>query len=573
MKFLDGVFGLAAGTLLLGAAWAPAAPVSRGLTPEAMHGRILGAVPAQTPIKVHVLLPGLHEAELDRLIELQNTEGSSAYGHYLTPEEFGRYFGADPASYANAIATLRANGFTIVDLANNRRDIVASAPAAAVSAFFHTPIDQHVERGRAFYAARFTPLIPAALHAEVVTGLDDYHVLHSHRHVRPQFTTGGGYFSWSPGDVAVAYDLGPLYTAGLTGKGITIANATSGAASASDLAKFQKYFGLPAAQLASTGIDGALSSSCGSGCDNGESTLDVDWATAIARNATFHQVVANMPQNNEFDDVYKYIVDTLGKTTHVVTTSWGGCEQDTESSELTLDNGYFKQAVAEGQWWFSAAGDNGVDDCDDGTTKANSVDFPGSSPYVISVGGTNVHATINSKGAITKYDSESAWEYGNCSGTDGLSSNGAGGGGKSIVYTKPTYQTALTPKDGRRDVPDVSLLSDDVNDGLFIFQTPGDIQGGNGGTSEAAPQWAGLLAIIEQKKASYTKVVDPHVRLYALAGSSTHASYFHDVTSGNNGVPACAEDIAVFKGYTAATGFDLATGIGSYIGAPLVDAY
>ena len=570
MKFLTEVFVLGAGALLIGAAWAPAASAPRSLTPEALHGRIVGPVPALAPIEIHVLLPGRNEDELDRLIALQSTAGSPAYGHYLTPEEFGRYFGADPTDYANAIATLRANGFTIADLANNRRDIVAAAPAAAVAAFFHTPLDRHVEGGRSFYAARYAPLIPAGLHADVVTGLDDYHLLYSHMRVRPRFVSGG-YFSWSPADIAVGYDLGPLYAVGLNGAGITIANATAGAASASDLAHFESDFKLPKAKLVSTGIDGPLSTGCGSGCDNGESTLDVDWATATARGATFHQVVAHTTANNDFDDVYKYIVDKLGATTHVVTTSWGGCEQDTSHAELVLDNGYFKQAVAEGQWWFSAAGDNGTDDCEDGSTTANSVDFPGSSPYVISVGGTNVHATISASGNVTKYGSETAWEYGNCSENDGLSSNGAGGGGKSIVYAKPSYQKALTPKDGRRDVPDVSLLSDDVNDGLFIYQ--GGLEGGNGGTSEAAPQWAGLLAIIEQYYFSYTGVVDPHVRLYALAASAERASYFHDVSGGNNGVPACAGDIAVFPGYTAAHGYDLATGLGSYIANPLVGAY
>jgi kumamolisin len=240
---------------------------------------------------------------------------------------------------------------------------------------------------------------------------------------------------------------------------------------------------------------------------------------------------------------------------------------------MALNNGYFKQAVAEGQWWFSASGDQGTDDCQDGSTRSNSVDFPGSSPYVVSVGGTNVKATI-SKGAVTKFDSESVWEYGNCSEADGLSSDGAGGGGKSIVYTKPSYQTALTPKDGRRDVPDVSLLADDVNDGLWIYQSSGGgLLFGVGGTSDAAPQWAGLLAIVEQRKANYKNVVDPHVRLYALAATSKHASYFNNVTGGNNGVPSCAQDIAVYKGYTAVTGFDLATGIGSYIGHPLVETY
>jgi kumamolisin len=561
----------ALGALLAACACGTASAASGELTREAFHGRIVGPVPSSTPIRLHILLQGRNEAELDRLIELQATAGSPEFGAYLTPQEFGRYFGADPVAYARAVATLRADGFTIAELANNRRDIVAVAPAAVVSKFFATPLDLHAEAGRTFYAARFEPTLPAALHAVTVTGLNDYHVMHSHMRVRPTFVSGG-LFSWSPADVAVAYDLNPLYALGYNGKGVSIANATAGAATPADLAHFQAIFKLPAAKLVSTPIDGPLSASCGTDCDNGESTLDVDWATAVARGATFHQVVAHSTANSNFDDVYKYIVDSLGATTHVVTTSWGTCEQDMDRSELALDEGYFKQAVAEGQWWFSAAGDNGTDDCQDNTTLAVSVDYPGSSRYVISVGGTNVHATIDGTGKVTKYGSEAVWQYGGCAGsyTNGVDSNGAGGGGRSVLYAKPSYQTALTPKDGRRDVPDVSLLSDDVNDGLFIYQ--GGLSGGNGGTSEAAPQWAGLLAIVEQRRANYKSVVDPHVRLYQLALKS-RASYFHDVLTGNNGVPACAGDIAVFPGYNAQPGFDLATGLGSFIARPLVGSY
>ncbi len=563
---LAGVFvsAMACAALSIGAIAVPAVALpARPYAPEALHGRIAGPLSPGATIKVHVLLAGRHEEELDRFIAMQNAPGSGSFGHYLTPQEFGAYFGADPGTYARAIALLRASGFQIVDLANNRRDIVAQAPASTVASFFQTPIDLHVEGTRTFYAARYEPVLPPALHAELVTGLDDYHLMHSHMRTNPHKIIGG-YFSWAPNDVAVAYDLNPLYAAGLSGKGITMANATSGAATASDLAHFQSTFGLPAARLITTPIDGGISTS-----GNGESTLDVDWATATARNVTFNQVVAHTTANNQFDDVYKYIVDTLGATTHVVTTSWGTCERDMSRSEMALDNGYFKQAAAEGQWWFSAAGDNGTDDCEDGSTRSVSVDFPGSSPYVVSVGGTNLHATI-SGGNVTAYKNETVWAYGNCSYSGG-GSNGAGGGGKSIIFTKPSYQNGLTPNDGWRDVPDVSLISDDVNDGLFVYQ--GGIQGGNGGTSEAAPQWAGLLAIVEQKKGNYKNVMDPHVRLYQLYASSKRSSYFHDVVGGNNGVPSCAGDIAVFGGYNAVAGYDLASGIGSYIGASLVNGY
>jgi subtilase family serine protease len=543
--------------------------IGHALTAESLHGSFAGTLPAQTPIRVHVLLQTRHTADIERFADLQNTPGSPEFGRYLTPQEFGRYFGADPATIARALAMLRANGFTIDDVANNRRDIVAHAPASAVSAFFSTPLDRRVDRGRYFYAARYVPSIPPALGAELVTGLNDYHVLHSHMRKRPNQKIDGS-FSWAPADVAVAYDLNPLYAAGLNGAGITMANATAGAASATDLAHFQATFKLPAAKLVSTPIGGALSPSCGQGCDNGESTLDVDWATATARNVTFNQVVGHTASNNDFDAVYAYIADKIGATTHVVTTSWGACEHDQDPSEQSLDNSYFEQAAVEGQWWFSASGDNGTDDCEDNVTKSVSVDFPGSSPWVISVGGSDVHATITSAGTVTAYKSETVWAYGTCA-YNGTGSNGAGGGGKSLSYTKPTYQNGVTPADGRRDTPDVSLLADDVNDGLFIYQ--GGIQGGNGGTSEAAPQWAGLMAIIEQKKGNYKSVLNPHTRLYQFAASPSRASWLHDVIGGNNGVPACAGDIAVFPGYAAVEKYDLASGIGSYIAANLVKDY
>ncbi|HTU82884.1 MAG TPA: S53 family peptidase [Candidatus Acidoferrales bacterium] len=549
-----------------GAAAANPAIPGRTYAPEALQGRIAGPLAPHETVKIHVLLQGRNEDELDGLIAAQSTPGSFAYGRYLTPQQFGSYFGADPATYARAIAGLRAAGLTILELPNNRRDIVAAAPAATLASLFQTPIDLHVEGSRTFYAARYAPLIPPWLHAVAVTGLDDYHEMHSHMRIAPA-QIAGGQFSYAPADVAVAYDLNPLYQQGLGGNGVTMANATFGAATASDLAGFETTFKLPAAKLVTTPIDGP--SCAATGC-NGESTLDADWATATARNVTFDQVVAHSTRNKDFDDVYEYIVDTLGASTHVVTTSWGSCEQEMSKSELALDNGYFQQAAAEGQWWFSASGDNGTDDCENYRRRTVSVDFPGTSPYVISVGGTRLRAAI-ANGGVTRYESESVWAFGNC-GYGGNGSNGAGGGGKSALYPKPAYQTAITPHDGSRDVPDVSLVADDVNDGLFVYDG-GRLQSGWGGTSEAAPQWAGLLAIVEQKKGNYKKVADPHARLYQLAASADRAKVFHDVVGANNGVPACAGDIAVFPGYDAVKGFDLASGIGSYDGAALVRAY
>lgn len=541
----------------------PAASV-RPMTLAATRGTFAGEVSPGESVSILVRLQGQHENELAPFLEaLQNPGNSNP--RYLTPDEFGRYFGADPLTYGRAIAALRAAGFTIDDMFENRTDIAAHAPAVRVAAFFGTPIDRRFERGRLFFTARYEPQIPAALGNAMISGLDDYVQFHPLGLRRPNGHVQG---SWTPDDIAAGYNIAPLYAQGLDGSGVTIANSTAGAANASDVATFQQHFGLPIVPMLSKGVGGALSTSCGRGCGNGESSLDVASATSVARGATFYQVVAHTASNHNFDLSYEFIVNKLATKVHVVTTSWGLCERDFNGTKSKkIDETLLAQAAAEGQFWFSASGDNGTDDCDNGGS-AVSADFPGTSPYVISVGGTNVQGKTDGSGRVTAWAGESTWQYSN--------SDGASGGGRSIFYAKPSYQRGVTPNDGTRDVPDVALLADNQNDGVYLCDN-GQIQSGWGGTSEAAPMWAAFLAIVEQSKIKSGKtLVDPHLRLYALAKSNMYGNLFHDVLTGNNGVPEGHDPYyptKSFPGFNAGKGFDLATGWGSFNGAPLLAAY
>ena len=540
----------------------PPVTAVRTLALPSLHGALAGRVARQTQVDLYIRIAGRHDAELDAYAMAIMTPGSPYYARYLTPEQFGSYFGADPIAYGRAIETLRRRGFVIDDLPENRTDIVAHAPAPVVEAFFQTPLDIRVEQGRTYFTNRYEPVFPRDLQIAAVSGLDDYGFHHPMLRRNPNAVINRS-FSWGPDDVATAYDIQPLYDENLDGKGVTIANATCGAASSSDLAIFQNAFQLPRAQLVSTPEPGghALTSTCGRGYSNGESSLDADWATAVAREATFHQVVAHGPSNHDFDLVYGFIVNKLGSTVHVVTTSWGVCERDIKGTpSLSIDEKLFAQAIAEGQHWFSASGDNGTDDClNNQKGSAVSVDYPGSSRYVISVGGTNVRAKI-AHGNVQAWQDETVWQESN--------SDGASGGGRSILYAKPAYQQGVTPNDGTRDVPDISLISDPVNDGRWMAQG-GQLQPDWGGTSEAAPQWAGLLASIEQRY-GHGKIADPPARLYQRASSRAYPRLFHDVLHGNNGV---RDAYGTFRGYQAGPGFDLATGWGSFIAYPLVKAY
>jgi kumamolisin len=228
-----------------------------------------------------------------------------------------------------------------------------------------------------------------------------------------------------------------------------------------------------------------------------------------------------------FTTMYNRIVtDNPG---HVVTTSWGACEAGMSSGTQATNDNIFANANAIGQSWFAASGDAGSRDCNNVLT----VDHPANSPHVIGVGGTTPVCSggfATSNPACAGYGSESGWS--------------GSGGGVSQRFSRPLFQTGCSiPVGSQRLVPDVALEAD-TSPGNYV------VVGGRwyivGGTSGAAPQWAGFFAELNQKKLG-SGLGNPGARLYQLCGSAG----YHDVTTGSNG------------DYTAGSGFDLVTGLGT----------
>ncbi|MBV8284310.1 MAG: hypothetical protein JO175_06650, partial [Candidatus Eremiobacteraeota bacterium] len=368
----------------------------------AEQGAYRGALAPSAPLTLYVSLPGQRADQVDRLILAQNTPGSPLYGRYLTPRQYGAYFGAAPQAYAAAITGLRVHGFTIVDLPENRKDIVASAPAAVVERTFATPIDVRAGREGAFYANRYAPAMPSWLRGAAVSGLDDYPLFHSDAHQgRPQAKIGTK-IAWGPADIQNVYDLTPIY-AKYDGTGVTIGEATVGIATESDFHAFNRNFGLH-------GRMSIVPLGSGTYADRHESTLDVEWMAAIAPHITIVQ--AAIPTNSfaNFVRLYSYFVNKRSSIT-IVSSSWGACEQEMRSyysTQLATDNSLMAQASTEGQWWLADAGDYGSDDCHDGKTV--SVNYPASSPYVVSVGGTEVTPQSTTGGAYTDWQGEVTWD-------------------------------------------------------------------------------------------------------------------------------------------------------------------
>ena len=339
--------------------------------------------------------------------------------------------------------------------------------------------------------------------------------------------------------------------------------------------------------------------------DVDEADLDLEWAGAIARNAT----IIYVNSANGAPDSLQYAIDQ--NLAPIVSISYGDCESNFTQSDINALVALAQQANAQGITVVGPAGDAGAADCDGdfaGRRVARlglAVDIPASLPYVTGVGGTTFKdlgtawssagqsfSVFFGKGGHGYWDSnnnssnssalsyvpETAW---NDTLVDGVLDSS--GGGRSIYFSKPSWQIGNgVPNDGRRDVPDVSLAASASHDGYLSCSLGSCVNGFRGsdnslnvvgGTSLDAPAFAGIVALINQKTNSIQGNANP--ALYRLA--ATVPGIFHDVTDGGNQVPcrAGSQDCPStgFMGYTAGNGYDLATGLGSVDVSRLVNAW
>jgi hypothetical protein len=453
---------------------------------------------------------------------------------------------------------------------------VFSGTAAQVESAFQTEIHVYSVNGELHHANATAPRIPRAL-AEVVHGVASLHDFRSqpqHRSSRlgasaaPDLTSGSAHYL-APADFATIYDLNGLYTGSNDGTGQSIAIVGRTNINLSDVQTFRSGFGLPANNptIVLNGTDPGIVSQA----EQGEATLDVEWSGAVARKANIMLVVsASTTASDGVDLSAQYIVNK--NLAPVMSTSFGLCEAAMFPSESQFWNALYQQAAAQGISAMVASGDSGAAGCDAPSSSTASygtgVNGLCSSPSSTCVGGTEFQDTANpglywsaantngTDGSALSYIPEAAW---NESGSGGL---WATGGGASMIYLKPSWQTGPgVPADGKRDVPDVALTTAG-HDGYAIV-----MNGGYwvvSGTSAASPSFAGLVALTAQHAGARLGNINPV--LYALAGrqASGGAAVFHDITVGNNSVPGVL-------GFNAGPGYDEATGLGSVDGSVLVN--
>jgi len=518
------------------------------------------------------------QAALEQLLTEQQDPASPNYHNWLTPEAYAERFGTSAADLDQIAAWLRSQGFAVQYTARGRDFISFSGTASQVQAALHTEIHRYRVGAETHFANATDLFLPAAIEPIVagVLGLDDFHPKAPRKIALPNYTSADGSHYLLPDDLATIYNLTPLYSYGYTGAGQSIVIVGQSDIDPSDIATFRSRWGLPPTtiQMVPTGTYPGVTG------DEVEADLDLEWSGAVARSAMLIYVYSDDADYSAY-----YAIDN--NLAPVISESFGLCEYMVGLNRLGLYN-YEVEAQkgnALGITWLAASGDSGAAGCDYDVTTAThglGVNLPASVPEVTAVGGTefNEGGSVGDwsgsngiyGGSALSYIPETAWNDTAVSVANGGTIS-ASGGGISSVYKKPAWQTGPgVPNDGARDVPDVSLAASNGHD-PYIIISEGEANA-VGGTSAAAPSFAGMIALLNQYLAQneiQTKsgVGNINPKLYGMAAGGT-SGIFHDVTTGDNIVPCqvgttnCASGRL---GYTAGVGYDLVTGLGS------VDAY
>jgi len=472
----------------------------------------------------------------------------------LSRDEFAEKYGASEQDFAKVEAFAKAHDLSVNSKNTATRTLHLGGTAAAFSAAFDVKLIRYQHANGTFRGRLGAIHIPKDLDGIItgVFGLDN----------RPQARKRSQLHPMPPGTSHVsksrpwftAPELGNLYQFPEgDGAGQTIGILEFGGGfDTKDLATYFQTIGIEEPKVLAVSVDSVQNHPNADPDSDGEVMLDIEVAGALAPKATLAVYFSKFTEKGWVDSLNAAVHDKVNQPA-VLSISWGFAEGKLIWTQQAIEhvNETLQEAAALGVTVCVASGDDGSsDDAEDGHAH---VDFPASSPYSLGVGGTSLKASAG------KIKSEKVWNDG-----PRQTAGGAGGGGVSAVEPVPSWQTSLNPvsvnpgnKPGR-GVPDVAAVAD-PNTGYYVRS--GGKNGVAGGTSAAAPLWAALIALINQKLGSPVGYLNP--RLYEVIGP---AKVLRDITSGNN------DTQGLVGGYPAGPGWDACTGWGSPNGIKLLAA-
>jgi kumamolisin len=503
-----------------------------------------GRLPASQSLRFDAVLALRHQPELEDFLEELYDPASPSYQHYVTVKEFTGRFGPSQGDYEAVVGFAKANGLEIMGGSRDAMDVQLRGTVSAVERAFHITMGlyQHPTENRAFYAPDREPTVDLPFQLWHISGLDNYSIPHPlvrHRDVAGNSEVSGscpgGYYCGS--DMRVAYYGGTA----LTGAGQTLGLFEFAGYNIADVNQYFKTVGQPDnVPVVGISTDGT-SLTCvyrSTGCDDVEQTLDITQAISMAPGLTGLYFYVGST-----DTAILSAMSTNKPLNAQLSSSWAWVPADP-----TTDDPYFEKFAAQGQSFFQASGDAGAYDYYNSPYV-----FPADDDYVIAVGGTDL-LTASAGGA---WASETAWNYS----AGGISPDDI----KIPSWQKPkgVITTENAGSKTLRNYPDVAAEAN------FDFYVCGDgaCGAGLGGTSFAAPMWAGYMALMNQQAVvnGYPALGFINSTIYKLGVGSGYASEFHDVTSGSN------DCYGQTPYWTAGVGYDLVTGWGSPNGAGLIN--
>ena len=505
------------------------------------QAQLINRLPATQTMRLEVVLPLRNRPELESFLHELYDPSSACYRKFLTVEEFTTRFGPTQGDYDAAVRFAKANGFTVTSTSRNRMNIGVKGTVANIEKAFHVTMGlyQHPTEKRTFYAPDREPTVALPFQLWRIAGLDNYSIPRSaitHRNVaaKPEEASTGS----CPGQSFCGSDMRAAYYEGtnLTGAGQTLGLLEYLGTDLSDLTTYYTNVGQTLnVPITLVSTDGTATTCYG--CEDTEQTLDMTQALGMAPGlASLVMYVGST------DAALLNGMATATPLNAQLSSSWTWGPADP-----TTDDPYFEEFAAQGQTFFNAAGDGGYW----APGNYEGYIFPADDAFVVSVGGTVLETT----GPGGPWSSETAW------------TNGGGGISNSYFPTSgtfiPSWQAATAAgcsscSQEYRNAPDVSA---EANWDFYVCADQGCSANYYGGTSFAAPMWAGYLALANQQAVaggqSTLGFIDPLI--YGIGLGGNYNNDFHDIISGNNG-------------YSATTGYDLATGWGSPNESNLIDA-
>ena len=546
------------------------AGVTQAATPIP-SGAVVTATPPTQAVTFNVYLPIQNKASLDALVTSQQSPSSASYHQWLTPSQFNSRFGPTSTSVANVTKALQGQGFTITGVTG--RALQVSGTAAMVARTFAAPLSTVAVNGRSSLLAKTGLQLPAALQAEgasvaAFTGLPRMHMNAAPKTIAlasptNRYSPSGGY--WYD-DLKQAYDY-PSYQA-LDGTGASAAIVISSDVLNSDIAamfnheNFTATTGKSPPTPSRVYIDGGAPFDPNSDASF-EASLDVQQVLGGAPGAQVTIVDIPDLSDGSILDGYSYIVNatnSAGKPQYqLVNSSFGECELfyspvynggEDFSYILGYYNDLFEQGNAEGITFVASSGDSGGLECPDTNYVATAingvapaapsrfipgVEFPASSPYVTSVGGTNLITTYNPPSLNSAYVSENGMgdpelpydPYG--LGVPVYGGFWGAGGGASVYFSKPPYQSLVNTASNFRTTPDVGMQVGGCPGGIsispcgpnrsYVLIYDGGALYGVIGTSVSSPEFVGALALYVEKTG--TGIGNANTFLYSQGAAQT----------------------------------------------------